>query len=93
MKELEPINKLNNKICYISKSPKLLTEKIEEDILFKRKDIFNNNKAKNGLLITKMRYNKIKEKIYKKPLFNEFYSFFIEQFPEKEETKKSRKGN
>ena len=90
MKELEPINKLNNKICYISKSPKLLTEKIEEDILFKRKDIFNNNKAKNGLLITKMRYNKIKEKIYKKPLFNEFYSFFIEQFPEKEETKKSK---
>ena len=60
--------------------------------IIKRTDINNNNQFKNGLLITKLRYiknkNMPKEKIYKKPLFNEFYSFFIEEIPSKEKDNK-----
>ena len=81
---------INNKICYITKTyinkdiqeKELQNENVQAKLNMKRKDINNNNNMKNGLLITKTRYIKNKdipkEKIYKKPLVNEFYSFFVE---------------
>ena len=94
--ELYLIHKLNRKICYMTKTyiKKVIEEKDvqnedEKSIpIFKREDINNNNRIKNGLLVTKIRYinnlNIPKEKIYKKPLVNEFYSFFIEETPDKD---------
>ena len=86
---------INGKICYITKiyinkdiqenEAKNESEQIKP--IIKREDINNNNKMNNGLLITKIRYinnkNIPKEKIYKKPLFNEFYSFFVEESSDK----------
>ena len=88
--------KLSRNICYLTKKNikrvpmEIESENKKEDIIFKRKDmslVGNNN---NGLLITKSRYikNLIKEKIYKKPLFNEFYSYFIEQHLTEDESPK-----
>ena len=81
------IHKLNRKRCYISKicikkvPNEIKNESTKDDYLFKRKDISINDNINNGILITKSRYikNSLKEKIYKKPLFNEFYSYFVEQ--------------
>ena len=62
----------------------------DSQFLFKRTDISINGKINNGLLITKSRYNKniTEEKIYKKPLFNEFFSYFVEQPLTEEESQK-----
>ena len=90
------IHKLNRKLCYITKKnikkiPKeIKDENKEEEYIFKRKDISRNGNINNGLLITKLRYNSnlLKEKIYKKPLFNEFYSYFVEQSVTEDESSK-----
>ena len=86
---------INRKICYITKAyinknikdKEFQDENEKEKYIFKREDINNNNRTNNGLLITKIRCinnkNIQKEKIYKKPLFNEFYSFFVEESTEK----------
>ena len=98
--EIYLIPKINRYICYIKKTymkkdtQKKEVENENEQLIpiIKRTDINNNNQFKNGLLITKLRYinnkNMPKEKIYKKPLFNEFYSFFIEEIPTKEKDNK-----
>ena len=95
--ELYLIQKLDRKICYITKTyiksiPKEGDNaKAENNIIFNSKDINNNDSFNNGLLITKQRYlkdkNIQKEKIFKKPLFNEFYSYFIEDTSEHENIK------
>ena len=60
----------------------------DEQFIFKRKDISTKEAINNGILITKSRYIIKKEKIYKKPLFNEFFSYFIEQSLTEEESQK-----
>ena len=98
--ELYLPQKLNRKVCYLTKI--YLKKDIndvnaqikEEDNLVKRKDISNNDTLINGLVITKSRYKEDfskllpTEKIYKKPLFNDFFSYFIEEPLEEVESSK-----
>ena len=60
----------------------------DEQFIFKRKDMSKKETINSGILITKSRYIIKKEKIYKKPLFNEFFSYFIEQSLTEEESQK-----
>jgi len=86
MNELYLNQKIIKGICHLTKERKKISSKDskdinEDDIIFKRKDIFNKDINISGLLISKTRYKKdnFKEKIYKKPLVNEFYSYYIEE--------------
>ena len=88
MNELYLNQKIIKGICHLTKERKKISSKDskdinEDDIIFKRKDIFNKDINISGLLISKTRYKKdnFKEKIYKKPLVNEFYSYYIEEDP------------
>ena len=92
--------KYSRNICYITKihKKKDLSEENnknkKEDNIIKRRDFFISNRPNNNILITKSRYikykpvNELKEIIYKKPLFNEFYSYFVQESSVEEESQK-----